>query len=161
MGVVIEDTDLGFNKIQSNIHLLGQLSVDVGPAIESENSKIAVYAAANEFGANIENGFGKGIPIRIPERSFMRSTFDNKAVIDKVINRFKTFFGRMIDGGTNPVDVLGGASDVLVAEIKAKITSNIQPPNAPSTIKRKGSGKGTLFDTGSLLRSITRKVFKK
>lgn len=44
----------------------------------------------------------------------------------------------------------------LVAEIKIteKILSNIPPPNAPSTIKNKGSSQ-TLIDTGALLGNIT------
>ena len=44
-------------------------------------------------------------------------------------------------------------------EIVKKIHSNIPPPNAPSTIKAKGSSK-TLIDTGEMWRSVDTQVIQ-
>lgn len=44
-------------------------------------------------------------------------------------------------------------------EIVKKIHSNIPPPNAPSTIKAKGSSK-TLIDTGEMWRSIDTQIIQ-
>ena len=44
-------------------------------------------------------------------------------------------------------------------EIVKKIHSNIPPPNAPSTIKAKGSSK-TLIDTGEMWRSVDSQVIQ-
>lgn len=44
-------------------------------------------------------------------------------------------------------------------EIVKKIHSNIPPPNAPSTVKAKGSSK-TLIDTGEMWRSVDMQVIQ-
>lgn len=155
---MIIDNDSGMRRLLAGLEQLKNTSVDIGPDVGQENTKIQKYAAANEFGAEIKNGFGKGVLIIIPERSFIRSTFDNEDVINKVVKKFDRFFGMMVDGKSNPVDVMNGIGDVMVSEIKSTITSNVPPVNSAFTIKRKGKGKGTLYDTGSMLKSITRKV---
>lgn len=48
--------------------------------------------------------------------------------------------------------LLDAAMD-LRNEIVKKINSNVPPPNAPSTIKQKGSSK-TLIDTGNMVNSV-------
>lgn len=106
------------------------------------NPEIAEYGAYNEFGTK-----------DIPERSFLRSTYDEKiakwqrqiqATIRKIL--------RMESDGSNALTQLG---EVAVKDVQRKISSNIAPPNAPSTIAKKGAGKTTLYDTGKLTRAIT------
>lgn len=46
-------------------------AVSTGP-LKAETSSNAPYAAAQEFGATIENAFGKGISVTLPERPYMR-----------------------------------------------------------------------------------------
>jgi hypothetical protein len=45
------------------------------------------------------------------------------------------------------------AGDKFKVELKARIASSVPPPNAPSTIKRKGHGR-TLINSGDYLESI-------
>lgn len=182
MSVVIKDDDKAWKKFFSDLKELETLETIVGPTVEpsspkksKDGSDILLYAAANEFGAQITvtdkmrrylHAIGLHLKksttiIKIPERSFMRSTFDKSAVIDKVMKRFERFLNMMIEGKSNPVDLMGGAGDVMVSEIKSTITSNVTPENAEFTVKQKGAGKGTLFASGSLLKSISRLVKKK
>ena len=182
MSVTIKDDDKVFKKFLSDLKELKSLETIVGPTVEPSKPKkskdgfdILLYAAANEFGAQITvtdkmrrylHAIGLHLKksttqIEIPERSFMRSTFDKTAVIDKVMKRLQRFLNKMIDGKSNPIDVMGGIGDAMVSEIKSTITSNVAPENAEFTIKQKGTGKGTLFASGSLLKSISRLVKKK
>jgi len=46
------------------------------------------YAAAQNFGANITNGFGKGISFKVPARKFLWISKDTKTNIKKILGRF-------------------------------------------------------------------------
>ena len=56
--------------IQGNEAVEQHDSEDPGPLTNVKLGSI------HEFGATIENGFGRGIRIIIPQRSFLRATFD-------------------------------------------------------------------------------------
>ncbi len=80
--------------------------------------------------------FGLGVP----QRSFIRAWFDSKrAEIEADIRKF----------GSNP-DAL---AERLRASCQEYIANGVAPPNAPSTIARKGSSK-PLIDSGVLRTSI-------
>ncbi|PHM54537.1 hypothetical protein [Xenorhabdus sp. KK7.4] len=102
-------------------------------------------AAAQEF----------GVPGRVPERSFLRSTVnENKEkatafLVDQIRETLQTN-----GDNTRPFALLG---EKMVGEIQRKILAGIDPPLDPKTIKRKGSSK-PLIDTGQLLQSITYEV---
>jgi hypothetical protein len=65
----VKDTDLGFKQLIAELQNAKNLEVVVGLQESEEKSAdgvyVAEYAAANEYGTK-----------KIPERSFMRSTFD-------------------------------------------------------------------------------------
>lgn len=110
------------------------------------DATIAEVAAWNEYGTE-----------RIPERSFIRSTFAKR---DADLERITTKLCRQFVTGkvslTRALDILGtwGAT-----AIKKTITSGtgVPPPNAASTIARKGSSR-PLVDTGRLLGAISHEV---
>ena len=112
------------------------------------NPKIAAYGTYNEFGTD-----------KIPQRSFLRSTYDEQ------INKWRRLFAQVINGAINmeasAMRDLANLGDRAVADVKRKLSSNIPPPNAPSTVKKKGEGKTTLFDTGQLLKAIIYEVRRK
>ena len=56
-------------------------------------------------------------------------------------------------------DVLDGIGIVAESDIKQKISSIYSPPNAPSTIAKKGSSK-PLIDSGFMLASVSHGVAK-
>ena len=143
-----KDTDRGWRRIKRQLKELGRVAVEVGVHVDAGNSDdgtpIALYAAANEYGTR-----------RIPERSFMRSTFDEsqtevKRLCDRLVNG--------ITQGKLGVDQSAGLlGEHYAGLIKDKILSNIPPPNKPVTVALKGSSK-TLVDNGFLLNSIRWKI---
>lgn len=95
--------------------------------------------------------FGLGVP----ERSFLRGYVDeNKARIRGMIKSLAT----MVQQGKLDQDTaLEKLGLTIVGEIQKRIAKGIPPPNAESTIARKGSST-PLIDTGQLRSSITHKV---
>lgn len=111
---------------------------------KDKETPIAEYALYNELGTK-----------RIPARPFVSSTSDEQRqnwleFMDKGINK-------VFEGKVTPQVVFGRLGLKMVADIKQKIDSIYEPPNAPSTIKRKGSTK-PLIDSGSMKRAIRHEV---
>lgn len=99
-----------------------------------------------------------GVPqLNIPERSWLRSAFDGKH------DRWEKFAEKqaqlLIDGKVTLEEALGRLGLLAEADVKKGITSGggIPPPNAPSTVARKGSSR-PLVDTGQFLNSVTFEV---
>jgi len=103
----------------------------------------ATVAAVQEFGS--ADG-------RIPERSFLRSGIaDSEHGIRKL---YEKMMPDVISKDLN-IDVIQSlVGEFVVGNIVQKISEGIEPANAPSTIKRKGSST-PLIDTGHLRQSIT------
>lgn len=94
-----------------------------------------------------------GAPLaKIPERSFIRATIDEKAAAYiKLAGRL----GKSVLQGTRTrAQALGLLGERVRADIVHRINSGIEPPLRPATIARKGSSK-PLVDTGQLKGSIT------
>lgn len=154
--------------------------LDEGAGAETEpggDLTVAEIAAVLEFGT--EDG-------RIPERSFVRSTFDEqRTTLEALAARL---LQAVVFHGL-PEDVaLGQLGALLASAIKAKVTSGqgVPPPNAPSTMLAKANtgrtskffrrparnlGQAlaqagalaavkTLIDTGRMLGAITWSVAK-
>lgn len=152
MSVRIEDHDHGWEAMQRLLAEIGEMEVVVGIHAD-EASEIKVRAAANEYGT-----------ARIPERSFLRSTFDEQAgKLREAANRTIN----LILSGKYPVDTgLGRFGQFAESLVRSKVESNIPPPNAPATVKAKArqykgkkrqaviAGNKTLIDTGAMLQAI-------
>jgi len=107
----------------------------------------AELATIHEFGAKNN---------RPPERSFLRSTFDeNQQEYKKELDQIgKDFF----DGKLPPARVDGELlllGEEYRSDIIEKIRSGIPPPLAESTIEEKGGEETPLIRTGQLWNSIT------
>jgi hypothetical protein len=145
----IKDTDKGFLAIKKALMSLKNKEIKVGiHEGAGKNAKtgtlIVDYAIANEYGTS-----------KIPERSFMRSTYDEKEsewnkALDKIVSS-------VIEGDFDVAEKIAFIGEQMVNDIKDKIDSNIPPSLSEATIKRKGSSK-TLIDTGIMKTSITYKV---
>lgn len=126
---------------------VGVLSSKGGDA-DRDGISMVELAAIHEFGSPAAN---------IPERSFIRRTFAAKerevAAMSSKIGA-AIFAGRM--DARRGLEILGAWG---ATEVKKTITSGagIPPPNAPSTIAKKGSDR-PLVDTGRLLGAITWEV---
>ena len=103
---------------------------------------VAEVAAWNEFGTDT-----------IPERPFFRNAVDGltRTLPDLVLREFR-------NGGFNLDDAsINRISEAAVSAVQVSITELDDPPNAPSTIRRKDSS-SPLQDKGTLRRSVAYKV---
>lgn len=120
----------------------GPLRVKAGyPASESSQT-IVMRAIWNHFGTK------RGIPARPFLRNAMRGN------LGKYRQQLKTAAPLIIKGLKNTHNVLSRLGIQAVGDIQKSITSLRTPPNAPSTIARKGSS-NPLIDTGEMRQSTT------
>lgn len=131
----VKDTDLGLKKFIAEMQSARSVEVVVGilEGTMNEGQSVAEYAAHNEFGTD-----------KIPERSFMRSAFDeNKHGISVVMGQQ---FAKVKRGEKTVVAALNHLGMYHQAQIQKKIGSNIQPANSPVTIAKKGSSRTLIAD---------------
>lgn len=178
--VTVEDNDMGMAALIRRIEEEESV-VDVG-IHSDEDQKLIIIAAANEFGATINHpggtAYGYATPedarkhrvkflkggsghkvlgvtkphtITIPARSYIRSTVDENA--EKYLKTAEKLTGKMIDEDMTKFQALTIMGQMIEADIKRKIITLKTPPNAPSTIRRKGS-ENPLVNKGFLGGSI-------
>ena len=128
--------------------------------LHMEYSEILQIAAIHEFGAPNAH---------IPERSFIRSTFDRK---HGELDAFKSgWYDRVMEGKTSAGKALASIGEKLIAFTKTTIRARIDPPLKKPSRRRSGSGKYDadtgcfvsidpipLLDTGQLMNSLQLKV---
>ena len=114
-----------------------------------------IFAMLNEYeietSKNSKTGTGY---INIPERAFMRKTFDNDEAMREVFD-----FG--IENYNKYEDIhkmLKAMGEKLKAKVQESIRSNIPPANSPLTVAMKGGKNKTLIDTGRLGQGVVSKV---
>jgi|GEM_PF-1772167 len=129
---------------------------------------LALVGASNEFGAKIPispaiRGLfaAKGFPLKksttvfiIPERSFIRSAFDDKKNIDKIRKLAQDIYS--VDMSLDRV--LNAIGIFMTNAIQKKIRSNIKPANHPFTVQEKKGKNKTLINNSRLLQGITHKI---
>jgi hypothetical protein len=146
MSKLVIDNDLGFKSVMDDAKkLASEPFVKVG-VLGKSGSELATYAGANEFGTR--DG-------RIPERSFIRSTMDQNRFT--LFQQAERFLAQITAGSMDPKQALGLLGEFIRGQIVSKITTLQDPPNAPSTIARKGSA-NPLIDEGRLRQAIAWEV---
>lgn len=138
-------------QVTRSLRELGSYSVEVG-IFGSDDSFYAMIAGVHEFGVTILKETGN---IIIPERSFLRSTFDEKS--NDWYNFIKKRIPKIITGGMKARQLMELLGAKVVSDIQKKIKDIQDPPNAPSTIVAKGSS-NPLIDTGGLRMRVTYRV---
>jgi len=131
---------------------LKNYSVEVGMFGSDE---YVMVASVHEFGATIQRGKGS---ISIPERSFLRTAFDDKN--EQWASFFKSQLKHVLALQMDVQTLFNRLGARMVGDIQEKITDLDAPPNAPSTIAKKGSS-NPLIDTGGLRMRITYRVVRK
>jgi hypothetical protein len=135
MGVRFEERDHGYRRMRQNLKNL-----------KGSYTKVGV-----QEGAKAEDSSDLVMDEHVPERSFMRSSFDeNRDKLDTVI---AAEADAVMLRGKDPLLSLAQIGEFHTGQIQAKIHSHPPPPNAPSTVEAKGST-GTLVDSGTLAQSI-------
>jgi len=141
MSVKITTLKDNTKKITAELRRIGSQKLVVGVI----DPTVAEYATYNEFGTK-----------DIPQRSFLRSTYDEQ--IGKWERQLENGIKGIINMNSDASRVWRDLGLKAERDIQKKLSSNIAPENKASTIRQKGSGKTTLFDTGLLYRSITHEV---
>lgn len=136
------DRDLGLRRFIRELQVARVTEVVIGvqEGANNDGQSIAEYAAYNEFGTE-----------KIPERSFMRSTFD--AHVNELSDDLSRRYGQVQAGTMTVRTALGLVGLRHQDQIKRTIDNHVPPPNSPVTIALKGSSH-TLIDTGAMKNSI-------
>lgn len=164
------DIDLGLKDILKELRGLSKKEIKAG--IQGGKTKdgtadIVTVAAVQEFGAMIFQHPGEvtvyrkvkkdgsthrsmGRLILIPERSFIRATFDEK--YDEIGEHAEAAVTAIINGA-DVSKALARTGQYIEGEIKRKIGSGPFTPNRPATIRKKKSSK-PLIDTGHMRQSV-------
>lgn len=139
MGNVITVTR---KKRNYNTHLLKQGVVRVGFFPQSRydgGTSVAQVARYNEFG------------LGVPARPFMRpAVFEHKT---DLTNNLHKRYRQAIRDNQDTMMVLENFGKDVAGLIREQIANTYEPPNAPSTIKRKGANT-PLRDTRLMLNSV-------
>lgn len=147
MSIKVEVKDTGWLEFFKRAREIRDKRVRVGVLSDDAHGDgdltLSELATIHEFGTEDK---------RIPERSFLRSTFDEKR--EELAEVGEKLIGAVLDGKMTTERGLGLIGAKLAADVKGRITAGIDPPNAPTTVARKGSST-PLVDTGRLLNSIT------
>jgi len=161
------------NALKMRAAQMGGGAVKVG-VLASSGSEMVTIALSNEFGATIKslkawrwlmaNMSKVGLKpkkrsgkkeIIIPERSFIRSTFDNRQVLESVNKIGQRIF---LQAGIR--QALSAVGLKLESAVRNTMNGDIQPDNHPFTVIKKGAGKNTLNATGRLQQQISSEVIK-
>ena len=137
-------------KLQKILKELADKEVRIGfqqgKATEEDGTDICDIAAWNELGT-----------VNMPSRPFLRMSVDDNS--DK-INSFMSAQKRSIINGESADRILKKIGIFQKDLIQEKITEGSFAPNAPSTIKAKGSSK-PLIDTGRMRQSVNFEIKQK
>jgi hypothetical protein len=148
---MVQDKDRGWSKLaqtlaslQGDPHVLVGVQGAQASAGHGDQLTVADVASYNEFG------------LGVPERSFIRAAIDEH---EAALLRTASKLGQgVINGAFAPgqaLELLGEHTRGLMIE---RINNHIAPPNALSTIARKGSSTPLIAHTGQLKNSITYKL---
>ena len=167
--MVVRDTSKTADLLK-NLQELESLSVQVG-ILGKAGSQMLTIAGVHEFGCNIKvtpkmrgffyHNFGVHLRadteyIKIPERSFIRSSFDEKQV--DVQKKGADLIEMVMEGGMTARSFYEMLGQTCVQTIQDFITSNsVKPKDTAFTVKNKGSSV-TLVDGGELLGAISYEV---
>lgn len=150
MTVAIQDNDRGYRELVKRVFgLKTRARIDVG-IIDGDRPHGNDGATVLEVG--LYNEFGTD---RIPARSFIRAWFDENEAKNR--EDLAKLMQSVVTGARTKEQILELLGARFVGEIQARIAEGIDPPNAKSTIERKGSST-PLIETGVLRSSISFRV---
>lgn len=155
----VTDRDLGLKALIRELDRGENAYAEAG-LFEGEKHKgsdltMAQLGAVHEFGGGIQHGRSGAKTITVPERSFLRRTHDEHGrryaeILDKA-------YSRILAGKARVLPALTALGERVASDIRKTITAVREPPNAPSTIARKGSS-NPLIDTGAMRNWVRSRV---
>lgn len=165
MSVRIRDNNLIPDVIR-NLRSLDDKQIKVGLF---GGGDIVMIGAVHEYGVEIPvtekmrawfaaNGYPlkkETTVIKIPERSWLRSGFDEN--VDKIVKKIEQLLPDVIEGDVNPRLFMDAIGMEFAGLIQKKMRDLRTPPNSSMTIERKGSD-NPLIDTGRLVGAIRHEI---
>ena len=154
----VTDTDKGYADLRATLAKIAKDRPYVVVGIRGEAGAQTYQSEGGdaislvEVGAVHEFGSRDG---RIPERSYLRSTFDARR--DDYARGLRAGLGRVVDGSSDIDTELGQLGLVVTGDVQQTIATLTDPPLAEYTIKRKGSSKPLIRD-GRLKASVDHEV---
>lgn len=145
---MIQDRDNGYRELVKRILASKGVIMTVGIHAEEGGAPDGALTVVEVAEVN-EYGLGP------PARPFLGPWADSNA--DTMPRRMREEYEAALKAGADPIMRLDALAQVAAGEVQAKISGGIAPPNAPSTIARKGSST-PLIDTNQLRSSIRGKV---
>lgn len=143
MTVIRDDNNVP--ELLRRMEMISNKGIQVG-ILGDADGELLLYASVHEFGAP---------SINVPERSFIRSTFDDKeSEIEKVVEDMLVSY---VEGDIDFDSCMDAIGEYLVGLIQTTIRDMASPPLLQATIDAKGSS-GVLVDSGLMLDSIDYKV---
>ncbi|UPW82328.1 hypothetical protein [Lysinibacillus sp. Ag94] len=139
-------------QLKQTLKELKSYAVEVGIFGDGE---YVMIARVHEFGTTIRT---KKATINIPERSFMRSAFEEKQ--DSWTKFVKKQLPLVLESKLDAHTLCERLGALMVGDIQKKLTDIKSPANAPSTIAQKGSS-NPLIDSGGLRQRITYRVVRR
>lgn len=168
---MIEDST-NLDEIIDGLNLIESKTVYAG-IFGEEGSEIMIRAAVQEFGADIKvtpamRGWfaAHGVflkksteKIRVPERAWLRTTFDQSKVIENCEKELERALEDFFYNGLEAIQVLHRLGLRMVSEIRNRILDDSPPFQKLSsfTVEQKGSDK-PLLASGQLVKSIAYKI---
>lgn len=168
---MVEDRS-NVDELLQRLEELQRYSVKVG-VLSKVGGELLMIANVQEFGAAIPvtdkmRGFFRyqfGVSLRadttvikIPERSFIRSSFDSKQ--GDIYQSGEQLIDAVIEGNLSAMDFYNLLGQTCVNTIQSYIRDLSSPANSGLTVANKGSS-SPLVDTGRLLGSIDYEVVSK
>jgi hypothetical protein len=167
----ITDDDSGFKSITMNIKELNRKNIKIG-IFGKDDSFQVMKASVHEFGAKIKvtpkmrawfhyKGFHLNPSTKeivIPERSFIRKTFDQKG--RKIEELTEEQIANIFAQKTNAKFALKLMAEDLIGMVRKTMTDVDTPPLSGMTKKmRRGSGDyNPLVDDGRMRQSVTHQI---
>lgn len=167
MSVTIKSTNK-IPELLKNLKKLGHKEIQVG-LFGNDDSELVMIGAVHEYGTEIKvtpkmrawfayNGYPlkqSTEKIVIPERSFLRSGFDEN--INKIAKKIEDLLPSVLENEVDSKVFMDAIGLEFASLIQKKIRDLQTPPNSAMTVKKKGSS-NPLIDTGRLVESIRYKV---
>jgi len=167
MSVTIRDTN-HMDELSRTLRELGTNTIKVGISGD-DDSEMVMIGAVHEYGTEITvtpkmrawfaySGFPlkqETTTITIPERSFLRSTFDERA--DEITDKIKSLMPSVLEGEVDPNTFMDMIGLEFSGFVQKKIKDLRDPANSEMTAERKNSD-NPLIDTGRMVGAIRHKV---
>jgi hypothetical protein len=167
MSVTIRDSN-NTDRLIRNLNQLERKKLKIG-VFGSDDAELVMIAGVHEYGVEINvtpkmrawfaaNGYPlkkETTKITIPERSFLRSGYDEN--VNDIVDKIEDLLPQVLQDRINPqlfADMIGLE---FAGRIQQKLRNLRDPANSSMTVERKGSS-NPLIDTGRLVGAIRHEV---